>query len=141
MLDDSNSSLVDVSREWRDKAEATPKISMAELAPGTGRGDAWRTRRVAVRDAELKSVRLTSTMATLARDVEKGQKTWEAWVITQIGDLHDHARLEIESLDALRQRQQKNASRRSIRPSSPRRTGGGRRPSLRGAPRPRSCAR
>jgi hypothetical protein len=105
MLDSSSASLIDVSREWKQKADQALKQSMAELSSATDR-QAAKTRRTATRTAELQSARMNSNLATLVREVEEGQETRKKWVKTQIDDIHDQTRYEIESMDSLRAQQQ-----------------------------------
>jgi chromosome segregation ATPase len=104
-MENSSASLLEVSREWKQKADQALKQSMAELSSAPDR-QAAKTRRTATRAAELTSARMTSNLATLAREVEENQDNRQKWVKTQIDDLHDQTRYEIESMDTLRQQQQ-----------------------------------
>jgi hypothetical protein len=105
MFEDSSASLIDVSKEWKEKADRALVESMAELSRGTD-GQAAKTRRTATRTAELTSAKVTSTLANLARELEENQQTRHEWAKTQINELNDQNRYELESLEALRQQQQ-----------------------------------
>jgi hypothetical protein len=105
MWDDPSGSLIDVSKEWKAKADQALVESMTELSRGTDR-QAAKTRRTATRTAELTSAKLTSTLANLAREMEEDQQTRQEWAKKQITELNDQNQYELESLEALRQREQ-----------------------------------
>lgn len=105
-MDSSSSSLLDASREWREKGEAALKASLAELQRGADRDELAKTKRTATRTAELKSVKMNENTANLARTVEANQQNRAEWAKTQINEINDLTKNEIQSLDALMQQQQ-----------------------------------
>ncbi|OHS95118.1 hypothetical protein TRFO_38671 [Tritrichomonas foetus] len=105
-MDSESSSLLDASREWREKGEAALKASLAELSRGADRDELAKTKRSATRTAELKSVKINENIANLARTVENNQQNRAEWAKTQINEINDLTKNEIQSLDALRQQQQ-----------------------------------
>ena len=105
-MDSSSSSLLDASREWKEKGEAALKASLAELSKGADRDELAKTKRSATRTAELKSVKINENIANLARTVEANQQNRAEWAKTQINEINDLTKNEIQSLDALRQQQQ-----------------------------------
>jgi hypothetical protein len=105
MWESPSESLIDLSREWNEKADQALRASAAELSQATDR-QAAKTRRTATRTAELTSAKVTSTLANLAREIEENQQSRQEWARAQISDLNDQNRYEMESLEALRQQQQ-----------------------------------
>ena len=106
MFDNSASGLSDVSREWKEKADNALKASMAELSRGTDRYQQSRTRLTATRAAELKSAKLNSDMKNIAKVISDNHKSRQNWVKTQLNDINEQTRQEIESIDQQRQYQQ-----------------------------------
>jgi hypothetical protein len=98
-------SLIDVSREWNEKAEQALRVSEAELTRGTDR-QAAKTRRMSTRAAELNSAKVTSNLADLVREIEENRQSRQEWAHAQITDLNDQNRHELESLETVRQQQQ-----------------------------------
>ena len=106
MFDNSTSGLSDVSREWKEKADMALKASMAELSRGTDRYQQSRSRMTATRTAELKSAKMSTDMRNIAKAIDDNHKSRQTWVKTQINDINEQTRQEIESIDQQRQYQQ-----------------------------------
>lgn len=105
-MDSSNSSLMDVSREWKEKADKTLKASLAELSKGADKQELSKRRRSATRAAEFTTSKYASNMANLAQEMEENHQNRQEWTKTQINEINEQTRYEIESLDALRAQQQ-----------------------------------
>jgi hypothetical protein len=107
MLDDSDSTLLEVSKEWKEKADQALKFSATELSRGADRQQSSKSKRMATRTAELSSTKMASSVAKLAQEVEENHQQRQEWAKTQIDDINDQAKHEIQSLDTLREQQQK----------------------------------
>jgi hypothetical protein len=105
MLGDSDSGLLDVSSEWRDKAEKALKFSEAEISRGRDKQTS-KTKQATTRGAELTSAKLTASAAKLAQEMDENHQQRQVWAKTQIDDINDQTKAEIQSLDALRQQQE-----------------------------------
>lgn len=97
---------MDVSREWKEKADKTLKASLAELSKGADKQELSKRRRSATRAAEFTTSKYASNMANLAQEMEENHQNRQEWTKTQINEINEQTRYEIESLDALRAQQQ-----------------------------------
>jgi hypothetical protein len=105
-MDDSESGLLDASKEWKEKADKVLKFSETEITRGRDRQSS-KSRQTAARTAEFTSAKLATSVAKLAQEVEENQKHRQEWAKTQIDDITDQTKLEIQSLEALREEQQR----------------------------------
>lgn len=106
MFDNSSSSLGDVSREWKEKADLALKESHAQLSRGTDKNEQSRTRRAATRTAELKSTKMNADMKNIAKEIDENHKSRQTWAKAQIQDINEQTRQEIEAIEQQRQYQQ-----------------------------------
>lgn len=106
MFDNSNSSLGDISREWKEKADVALKESLAQLSQGKDRNEQGRFRRSATRTAELKSAKMNTDMRNIAQTIDENHKSRQTWAKTQIQDINEQTKQEIESIEQQRQYQQ-----------------------------------
>ena len=105
-MDSSSSSLIDASREWKEKGDFALKTTLAEIQRGTERDELAKSKRTATREAELKSVKYNENIANLAKAAEINDNNRAEWLKTQISDINERTRNEIQSIDAMRQQQQ-----------------------------------
>ena len=106
-MDSSNSSLFDMSREWKQKAEETIKATIDELNKGNDNYSQSQMKRSAVQQVQQKTTKHQADIAAAAQEGEENENDRQEWAKTQINEINEQTKAELESIEQLRLKQQK----------------------------------
>lgn len=106
MFDSSSSSLGDASREWRIKADETIRATLAELRKGEEANVQSQIRRSNIQQYQTQTNQHQLALAQTVQQGEENEKDRQEWAKNQITELNEQTKLELESIEALRARQQ-----------------------------------
>ena len=102
-----NSSLFDMSREWKQKAEETIKATIDELNKGNDNYSQSQMKRSAVQQVQQKTTKHAADIAAAAQEGEENENDRQEWAKTQINEINEQTKAELESIEQLRLKQQK----------------------------------
>ena len=106
-MDSSNSSLFDMSREWKQKAEETIKATIEEINKGNDNYSQSQMKRSAVQQIQQKTTKHKADIAAAAQEGEENENDRQEWAKTQINEINEQTKAELESIEQLRLKQQK----------------------------------
>jgi len=102
MFDSSNSSLFDVSNEWKQKADETIRNTLAEINKQTRNPNKKST----MQQFHESTMKHKSNLANTAKEIDESDKNRQEWAKQQINDINEQTKMELESLEAFRSQQQ-----------------------------------
>ncbi|EAX89397.1 hypothetical protein TVAG_145050 [Trichomonas vaginalis G3] len=105
-MDTSDSSIIDLSKEWKMKADETIKATIEEINKGTENYSQTQQLRSDVAQIQQQTTKHQATLAAAAQEGEENEKDRQEWAKNQISELNDQTKQELESIEALRAKQQ-----------------------------------
>lgn len=95
-----------MSREWKQKAEETIKATIDELNRGSDNLSQSQMKRSAVQQVQQQTSKHQATLAAAAQEGEDNENDRQEWAKTQINEINEQTKAELESIESLRAKQQ-----------------------------------
>ena len=99
----SNSSLLDISKEWKQKAEETLKATLEELSKENKFSN--NLKKTKIEEIQNQNSKFQNTLLRTTKEIEIKDNDRRQWASKQITDIHEKTKKELESIEKFRKQQ------------------------------------
>lgn len=111
-MDSSNSSIGEISREWKQRADDTIKATIFEINRDNEQLAHSISKRTNAQQVQTQAARNQEALAAVVQGGMANERSRQEWAKNQIDELNDQTNAELKSIESLRDRQQTFYQRR-----------------------------